>query len=249
MIGKLHGKVAVVTGGAVRIGRAICESLAGAGCDVVVHYRGSAREAEEARGVCERHGVRAWSVQADLSAEAGCQRLIDEAHRQAGRVDILVNSAAVFHKDPLREVTGDKLLAEFWPNLFAPILLTRAFAARCAKGSIVNILDRRITSHDTTCAPYLLTKKALAEFTKLAALDLAPGITVNGVAPGPILPPPGKGADYLREHAGPVPLDKTFTPQDIADAVVFLVGNENLTGQILYVDGGQHLMGSGGVAE
>ena len=243
MIGNLKGRVAVVTGGAVRIGRAICETLAAAGADVVVHYGKSAREAAETCAALEVRGVKAFAVQADLASEAGCRRLVDEAFRGAGRLDVLVNSAAVFHKDSLRDTCADNLLAEFWPNLFAPIILTRAFAARCEKGSIINILDRRIAGHDTTCVPYLLSKKGLAEFTKLAALELVPGIRVNGVAPGPILPPPGKGADYLREHAGPVPLDKTFTPQDIADAVLFLAGNENLTGQILYVDGGQHLLG------
>ena len=235
MIGKLNGKVAVVTGGAVRIGRAICEALAREGAKVVVHYRDSEEPAAE---LCAAIGAR--RVRADLSTEEGCTRLM----KDAGKLDILVNSAAVFHKDPLRGVTADKLLAEFWPNLFAPILLTRAFAEQTRNGSIVNILDRRIAGLDTTCVPYLLAKKALADFTKLAALELAPGITVNGVAPGPILPPPGHGADYLRDHAGPVPLDKTFAPQDIADAVLFLVGNDNLTGQILYVDGGQHLLGN-----
>ena len=232
-----------MTGGAVRIGRAICESLAATGADVVVHYRESEQQAVDTCDALGKLGVKAYKVRADLSDESDCAGLVPAALAAAGRIDILVNSAAVFHKDPIREVTGEKLLAEFWPNLFAPILLTRAFAAACKKGSIVNILDRRIAGHDTTCVPYLLAKKALAEFTKLAALDLAPGIRVNGVAPGPILPPPGKGADYLREHAGPVPLDKTFTPQDIADAVHYLVNNENITGQILFIDGGQHLLG------
>jgi hypothetical protein len=243
MIGNLRGKVALVTGGAVRIGRAICEALAGEGCDVVVHYRESKREAEEVCGACERRSVRAWSVKADLSDESDCLRLIPAAIKRAGRLDILVNSAAVFHKDKLGDVTADKLLEEFWPDLFAPMLLTKAFAAASKKGRIVNILDRRITGHDTSCVPYLLSKKALAEFMKLAALELAPGFTVNGVAPGPILPPPGKGGSYLRKHAGDVPLDKLFKPEDIAAAVLYLVKNDNLTGQIIYVDGGQHLNG------
>ena len=161
-----------------------------------------------------------------------------------GHLDILVSNAAVFHKDSLRNVSGKKLLDEFWPNLFAPILLIRAFASRVEKGKIVNLLDRRIAGLDVSSVPYLLTKKALAELTRLAALELAPGITVNGIAPGPVLPPPGKGKSYLRDHAGSVPLNKRITPEDIADAVIFLLKNDAITGQILFVDGGQNLLGN-----
>jgi NAD(P)-dependent dehydrogenase (short-subunit alcohol dehydrogenase family) len=122
--------------------------------------------------------------------------------------------------------------------------LARAFASRVRKGKIVNLLDRRIASLDAASVPYALTKKALAELTRLAALELAPGITVNGIAPGPVLPPPGKGEKYLRDHAGPVPLKRRITSEDIADAVMFLLKSDSITGQIVFVDGGQHLLGN-----
>jgi NAD(P)-dependent dehydrogenase (short-subunit alcohol dehydrogenase family) len=235
---ELRGKTALVTGGAVRIGAEICLALAREGANVAVHYRSSAAEAEALCKKLAATGVKARSYRADLSDPTDLAKLVSSA----GAVDILVNSAAVFHKDRIADVSAEKLLAEFWPNLFAPILLTRAFAAQGRRGAIVNILDRRITGHDTSCVPYLLAKKALAEFTALAALELAPRVTVNAVAPGPILPPPGKGGRYLKEKGGKVPLDVRFEPKDIAGAVLYLLKQDKMTGQVLFVDGGQHLL-------
>jgi pteridine reductase len=232
----LNGKVALVTGGAVRIGAAICRALAAEGARVVVNYRHSKAEAE---ALAKEIG--GFVVQSDLNSETACKRLIEQAVRKAGRLDILVNSAAVFHKDGLRDVTFPKLGQEFWTNLFVPILLTSMFAGRVKKGAVVNLLDRRIASLDASCVPYILSKKSLAEFTKIAALELAPGIRVNGIAPGAVLPPPGKGKKYLHDNAGPVPLKRHVTPREVAEAVVFLLQSESITGQIIYVDGGQNL--------
>lgn len=241
--GKLKGQVALVTGGAVRIGAAIARSLAGAGADVIIHYRSSAEEADALSSELRGLGVRAWHIRADLDKEAACGKLMEEAFAVAGHVDLLVNCAAVFHKDALRALTSEKILAQFRPNLFAPMFLTKALAAKTSKGCVINLLDRRIAGHDASCIPYLLSKKALAEFTQLAALELAPGIRVNGVAPGPILPPPGEGKAYLKDKGGRVPLETDFSPEDIADAVLFLAAHAKVTGQIIFVDGGQHLLG------
>ena len=234
----LRGKTALVTGGAVRIGAAICRALAAEGARVFVNYRHS--KAEAAALAKEIGGS---SLQSDLSSEAACKRLVEQAIRKAGRLDILVSNAALFHKDSLKTLTARKLGDELWLNLFAPILLTRAFAARVKKGAVVNLLDRRIASLDVSCVPYVLSKKSLADFTKLAALELAPRIRVNGVAPGAVLPPPGKGKRYLKDNAGPVPLKRQVRPEDVAQAVVALLENDAITGQILFVDGGQHLLG------
>ena len=235
----LKGKVALVTGGAVRIGEAICRALAVEGACVVIHCR---RSKTEAAALAKEIG--GLVVQSDLNSEMSCERLMEQTVRQAGRLDILINNAAAFHKDSLRNVSGQKLLDEFWPNLFAPILLMRAFAAQARRGNIVNLLDRRIASLDVSSVPYVLTKKALAELTRMAALELAPGITVNGVAPGAILPPSGKGTKYLHDKAGPAPLKRQVTPRDVAEAVVFLLQSDSITGQIVFVDGGQNLLGN-----
>jgi pteridine reductase len=241
MVGKLQHRVALVTGGAVRLGSAICRALAHEGATVVIHYRHSRVEAE----ALEKELGRAFVLQADLSSESACAHVVENAVKMAGGLDILVNSAAVFHKETLRGASMDKVSAEFWPNLFAPLQLIRAFAEKQKSGRIVNILDRRIATNDTRCVPYLLSKKALADLTRLAALELAPHFIVNGVAPGPVLPPPGQGEEYLKDHAGRIPLETRPTPEDIADAVIYLLKSRGVTGQVIYVDGGQHLLGSG----
>ena len=242
----LRGTTGLVTGGAVRIGRAICEALAAEGCRVAVHYRGSAAEARSLVARLRGLGAEAWAVPGDLARESACERVVREAARRAGvRLDFLVNNAAVFHKHSLAGATRETVLREFGANLLAPLSLTRAFAAQCrTEGRIVNLLDRRVAGVEAGCVPYLLSKKCLADLTRIAALELAPRIAVNGVAPGAVLPPPGKGADYLRDNAGRVPLERQVTPAEIAAAVVFLLKSDAITGQVLYVDGGQHLLGS-----
>jgi len=240
----LEGKTALITGGAVRLGRAITGALAEQGVNPVIHYRSSAGAARAMEAELAEKGVNVALVQGDLVSQAACRQVMEEAHRKSGGVDILVNNAAVFNKDTLMEATEENVLAEFWPNLFAPMFLIRAFAELAGDGHVINLLDRRITANDTSCAPYLLSKKGLYELTKLAALELAPGIRVNGVAPGVLLPPPGKDEQYLKEHGGYVPLEYQCRPEDIAAAVLYLLEADCHTGQVLYVDGGKHLLGT-----
>ncbi|HSR87465.1 MAG TPA: SDR family oxidoreductase [Pontiella sp.] len=228
----LQGKRALVTGGAVRIGAAITKALQAEGVEVVVHYRRSKEEAA-ALSPC--------TVQSDLASPEACATLIE----QCGHLDILVNNASIFTKDTLESSSPDRVQREFQVNLFAPLELSRNFAAQAGEGAIINLLDRRIRSHDTTCAPYTLSKKGLEELTRLAALEYAPRIRVNAVAPGPVLPPPDCTTADVREMAGNIPLDELPTPDEIAGAAVFLLQAASVTGQIIYVDGGQHLLGNG----
>lgn len=228
----LEGKRALVTGGAVRIGKAITEALQAAGAEVVVHYRDSGEEAKR---------LSPFTVQANLSSVEECSELIG----RAGPLDILINNASVFTKDTLANSSTEKVQREFQTNLFAPMELIRSFAAQTDQGTIINLLDRRIRCNDTSCVPYSITKKGLEELTKLAALEYAPDIRVNAVAPGPILPPPGSQAESARELAGIIPLDELPSPESIASAAIFLLQADSITGQIIYVDGGQHLLGNG----
>lgn len=228
----LKGKRALVTGGAVRIGRAITEALQAEGVEVVVQYFASREEAE---------ALSEYSVCADLGSPDDCRDLMG----LAGSVDILINNASLFTKDNLAASASERVHREFQVNLFAPMELTRQFAAQTQEGVVVNLLDRRIRANDPTCLPYSLTKKGLEELTKLSALELAPNIRVNAVAPGPILPPPGDTGENFAERAGRVPLEIFPTPENIAEAVLFLLKADYCTGQVIYVDGGQHLLGNG----
>jgi len=270
----LESCTALVTGGAVRIGRAVCAALAQRGCNVVVHYWRSRREAEALARELRGTGVRAACVRARLRSQSDCAGLLRRAWECGGPVNALINNAAVFHKDRLRDATETRLRGEFQVNAFAPILLTRLFAGRLLErgagrsrpreasypsggsrpwiiregepgagpaGKVVNLLDCRIAGWEAGSLPYTLSKKALADFTRLAAVELAPWITVNGVAPGPVLAPDGKGRGAAREPAGPILLRRPIAPADVAAAVVFLLESDAVTGQILFVDGGQHL--------
>jgi len=238
---ELNGKCVLVTGGAVRIGHAICEALAARGCTVVVHYRTSEHEAFALVDSLRASGVEAFAVQAALGDAASCTALMDACVAAAGGVDFLVNNASVFHRDSLLNTTEAKLLLELQVNAFVPLFLTQALARVASSGKIVNLLDRRVEGVECGALPYVLSKKMLADFTQLAALELAPEFTVNAVAPGPVLPPPGEGPARTRDLAGATPLGVGLTPDAVAQAVVYLLEADAVTGQTLFVDGGQRL--------
>jgi pteridine reductase len=240
---KLKGKTALVTGGAVRIGRAICRALAVSGCNAVIHYNKSSRPAGLLAAQLRGLGVRAFTVQGDLATAEGCERVMERSVREAGRVDILINNAAVFHKSRLVSASEAGIRRELEINLLGPLWLIRAFAACARKGSVLNLLDRRIASNEPGMLPYMLSKKALADLTRLAAVELAPSISVNAVAPGPVLPP--SGLSPVREKKGSLPLGRRPTIGDIVRTVIFLLECDSVTGQIVFVDGGQHLLGGG----
>lgn len=232
---EINSKRALVTGGSVRIGRAITEALMAEGAEVIVHFRNSEKEAD---------AFRPNVIQADLSDPAQCETLIQRAADQFGPIDILINNAAVFYQTKLADAAHEVVMKELQVNLLAPLALIRGFARQTKTGKIINLLDRRITSHDTTCVPYMLSKKGLEELTKLAALDLAPGITVNAVAPGAVLPPPKDRDNPAWEYAGTIPLGKRPSPADVAGAVLYLLKSDSVTGQTIFVDGGQNLLGT-----
>lgn len=252
---------ALVTGGAVRLGAAIVEALAARGCAVVIHYRQSRADAQRLAARVQAAGGRAHILRAQLESPRECARLMRDALACEPGLNVLVNNASLFTKDAIADLDPVRLEREFRVNLFAPMVLTQAFArdvqARRARrrqpggntgadrvlGRIVNLVDRRVAGIEAGCAPYLLSKKALNEFTAIAALELAPDFAVNAVAPGAVLPPPGKGDRAVRELAGATPLRHRVLPGDVARAVMFLLEEPGITGQTLFVDSGQHLTG------
>ena len=238
---RLEGKCALVTGAARRIGRAISLALAREGSDVAVHYSHSEREAVELAAEIESLGVRAVALGADLADPDQLAGLIERAREALGTIEILVNNASIFPSDTLETVDLAGLERNIEINAWAPLVLTRALAAQSERGHVINLLDSRVSGFDHTHAAYILSKHVLSAITRTAAIELAPGIAVNGIAPGLILPPAGKDEQYVERLAQTVPLKRSGAPEDIAAAVVYLATSEFVTGETIYVDGGRHL--------
>jgi pteridine reductase len=238
----LHGKTALVTGAAKRIGREIALALARAGVNIAVHFRQSGKQAEKLRIELTSLGVSVWLVEADFSDTAATRRLIPEVLATAGSLEILVNSASLFLPDTIRDLDFTGLMQHMQVNAWAPFVLSREFAHHVDQGKIINLLDSRIVGDDPSHAGYILSKQVFARLMRMTALEFAPRITVNGVAPGLILPPAGKDESYLNDLAQRIPLKRHGEPADIADAVMYLLKSSFLTGQVIFVDGGRHLM-------
>lgn len=243
---ELNGKTAVVTGGAVRVGRALVLALAEAGCNVFIHYGRSAGPAIQTQEEAQAFGVKAAIHSANLAEAEGALRVMETAVSTFGHIDILINSAAIFPDEDSFTHTDlalwDKLMNI---NLRAPFLLSRAFSAQLPTdqpGKIINILDARLRRPATDHFVYRFTKGSLWQMTEMLALELAPRITVNGVALGAILPPPGKDASYLDKIAqNRIPLRRAGSAVIVAENVLHLLRQDFLTGVIVPIDGGEFL--------
>jgi pteridine reductase len=236
------GKTALVTGAGLRLGRAIARELARNGANLVLHYRDSETEAAALQAELQGLGVRAWTVRADFSVREEYETLLARATAAAGEIDFLVNSASIFPPSTLQDLSFADLSATQLVNAWAPFYLTRELAGRGGPRKVVNLLDSRLTSDDPTHVAYLLSKHLLSELTRRCALAYAPEVAVNSIAPGLILPPPGKDMSYLEGLTSSVPLKRHGDEQDIAQAVLYLLTSTFLTGTVLYVDGGRHLI-------
>ncbi|MBP6876208.1 MAG: SDR family oxidoreductase [Candidatus Eisenbacteria bacterium] len=241
--GPLRGRTALVTGGARRIGRAITLALAEAGVNIAVHYHASLEEAEETAAAARAHGVRAATVRADLSRTEESEGFLARVLEAIGPLDILINNASIFPSDRLGDVTVEAIERNMRVNALSPLLLARAFAAQERPGSIVNLLDARMADYDASHVAYHLSKRALFSLTRMMALEFAPAIRVNGIAPGLILPPAGKDESYLQKLAHTNLLQAYGGPDDVVAAAMYLLRSRFVTGQILYVDGGRNLRG------
>ncbi len=240
----IEGKVALVTGGARRLGRAFVLALAEAGMDVIVHYGRAAEAAEDTVRAAERYGVRAAAVGADLRDAGEAQSLIDRASKLLGTPQVLVNSAAIFEPGTVRDTDIGNWERHMALNLRAPFLLTQAFARKVdgSPGKVVNISDWRAAYPGQKYLAYTLSKSALLTFTLMAARELAPGIQVNALALGAVLPPPGKDESYLKRLVGRIPAGRPAEIREVTDALLFLLRNDYVTGETIFVDGGAHLI-------
>lgn len=240
----LGGKIALVTGSARRVGRAIAIALAERGCDLLVHYNNSSSEAEITVDKARAAGVRAASIQADLTSIEGIRKLFQGLDQTYDRLDLLVNSAAVMQQVDLMQVSEEDWDRTLDLNLKAPFFCIQLAAERMQPqgGAIVNISDvagfrpwRRYPAHS-------ISKAGLEMLTGVAARALGPEIRVNAVAPGPVLRSEWIDEPRWQQITGALPLRRGGSPRDVADAVIFLFENDFITGETIIVDGGRNLV-------
>lgn len=240
---KLSGRIALVTGGAIRLGRALSLGLAEQGVSVAFSYHSSHAAAQETLQALAERGAPGYAVRCDLSQPGAPQQLIAQVVAELGRPDILINSAAIFEPGNWDTTTEESWERHFALNLRAPFFLSQAFARLDPQreAAIINIADWRGVRPGTDHMAYTLTKAGLVAMTRSLAQALAPSIRVNAIAPGMILPPPGKDASYLLSKSTGIPLQRIGDPQDIVRAMLYLLEADFVTGELLFVTGGEEL--------
>ena len=237
-------RAALVTGAGRRIGRALAFSLAEAGFAVAVHYHGSREKAEIVAATIRDRGGRAAALATDLADENAVEALLPRAEAALGPVGVLVNNAAVFDDDDVASATRQSWNRHLAVNLRAPFVLIQEFARRLpadAGGLVVNMLDQRVWSLTPYFVSYTLSKAGLWTLTQTMALALAPRIRVNGIGPGPALPSLRQSAEAFARQCAMMPLGRGTSPAEIATALRFILEAPAMTGQMIALDGGQHL--------
>jgi NAD(P)-dependent dehydrogenase (short-subunit alcohol dehydrogenase family) len=237
-------RVALITGGAQRIGRAIALALGGAGFDVALHCRTSSDAAEVTCAEIRERGRRCTVLRADLANEAEVVRLLPQAASAIGPVGVLVNNASPFERDEWHDATRASWDAHIEPGLRAPFVLMQHFARTlpaAAEGVVINMLDQRVWSITPHFVSYTVAKAGLWALTQSMALALAPRIRVNAVGPGPALPNTRQSEIQFARQSASVPLGHGTSPDEIARAVLAILALPGMTGQMLALDGGQHL--------
>lgn len=236
--------VALVTGGARRVGRAIVEDLAANGWGVAIHHNHSRDDAMALADAITSRGGRAAVVSGDL-ADPGCHtEMIVDATKALGVVTLLVNNASIFEKDTVGSLERASFDRHFAINLAAPVFLAEAFSLElpsATEGNVINLLDQRIWRPTPAYFSYQLTKSALAVATETLALALAPRIRVNGIAPGPVLPSAHSTPQRYQQLIEKLPLQRQPDLADFGRTIRYIVENRSITGQVIALDGGQHL--------
>ena len=242
----LINKNALITGSARRVGKAMALALAKQGCNIVVHYGSSTKEAQQTINQIKTLGVNAWGISANLNEEAAVNTLVPFALQQTGRLDILVNSASIFPSENFLNATSETWDKTMMINLKAPFLLSQSFAQTLPDGNpgkIINLLDATAMRPKNHHFSYTISKVGLEGLTKATAYALAErNIQVNGIALGAILPNINDDATLFNRLAAGIPARRTGSPQDVVDALLYLLqAGDYVTGEIIRVDGGKHL--------
>jgi NAD(P)-dependent dehydrogenase (short-subunit alcohol dehydrogenase family) len=234
---------ALITGAARRIGRALALEAAAAGYDIAIHCREADADSESLRAAVVAMGRSATILTADLTADTELADLVPRAARAIGALTLLVNSASLFEDDRIATLTPASFDAAIAANLRAPILLAQAFAAQAPTGGalIVNMLDQRVWRPNPQYFSYAISKGALWHATRMLAQALAPRVRVNAIGPGPTLPSIHQTDEAFAAEAANIPLERRADPTEIAHALRYLIDARSVTGQMIAVDGGQHL--------
>lgn len=240
----LKNKTALITGGSKRLGRAIALSLADHGIHTIIQYNNSAREADETVKLLKGKGVLTAKIHHDFSKANGVDYMIHKALKITGTLDFLINSASIYPEDTLETLSWSELTQTITINGYVPFILSRKFKELCNAGSIINILDSRMTDFEPNHISYQLSRQMLFSLTRMMSLEFAPDIRVNAVAPGIILPEKNSTKETLERLKSGNPLNRIGTMEEVSSAILFLLKNEFITGQVIYVDGGRNLRGN-----
>ncbi len=242
---KLQGKVALVTGSAKRLGRAIALALGEHGCQIAVHYHKSEKEATETVAALQTMGVKAFPFQADLTEEEQVKAMMHSIAKTFGQLDILVNSAAIFARTPFEQLDGSTWRKFMDANLTSVFLCCRHAAELLNEGEggvIVNISDTSAFNPWTGFLPYCISKAGVIALTLGLAKALAPRVRVNCVALGTVLPPEEYDEEWEREMSAKTLLQRLGTPHEVIQAILFCITCDYLTGAIIPLDGGRYLV-------
>lgn len=232
---------ALITGGAIRVGRAFALALAEDGYDIALHYHSSEQAAEETAATIRAMGRQCILLRQNLLDTESFPAMLAAAHSALPNLSVLVNSASGYIQQTIGETTLDTFNEMLHLNLRAPYFLTQAFCATVETGQVINIIDNKIGFHQFKYGAYLLSKKALAELTRMAALEYAPHFRINGIAPGVVLPAKTRSAEYIAWRVQGIPVQRQGETDDLIRALRFLLQSPFVTGQILTIDGGENL--------
>ena len=235
----------LITGGSTRIGKEIALHFAKRGWNIIIHYFKSSSEARILKKIIEKNKVKAILIKADLKNRKQVENIFSLAKKELGKIDCLVNNAALFEKDDILNFTSKNWNDHLNINLLAPAILIKNFAKQAPKktsSNIINIIDQRVFKLTPIFMSYTLSKSALYTLTKTMAMRLGPNIKVNGIAPGPTIKSKRQSTKHFNKQARSTLLKKPVGLKDICDTVEFLINNNSITGQVIAVDSGQNLM-------
>lgn len=234
----------LITGGSTRIGKEIAMHFSKKGWNIAIHYFKSSTQAKNLKKIIEKNSVKVVLIKADLKNKSQVEKIFPIAIKKLGKINCLVNNAALFEKDDILNFTNESWNNHLNINLLAPTILIKDFAKQAPKktlSNIINIIDQRVFKLTPIFTSYTLSKSALYTLTKTMAMRLGPNIKVNGVAPGPTIKSKRQSVKHFNKQAKSTLLKKPVGLKDICDTLEFLVNNNSITGQVIAVDSGQNL--------